>query len=670
MNTVLRLPLRNTRKTGAVSSAPPEGLASSFLVWRRASAPFALLTVLVLLQVSLAATPDELRYAGPEACATCHRAIASTQDKTAMASTWLALPVPLLSAHFDERKTEGTGDGLRYEVRRVANRFEFSVVKSGGKVLALPVDAVVGGHRHGVSFLLHIDQIDGIPLERPAVLEGRYAFSLRGSLVLSPGFPTEKPTNVEDMLGRSLSPRFEERCLACHGEPNTLGAGKPGGVRCESCHGPALAHVSSFSSGNRAQVRPDDLKGAKSMAVCAQCHSGLSLAGHSDPLPDDVLVSSQVPALRASECFIQSGENLKCTDCHNPHQDSAAVSQQTTDTCLRCHSAASAQHAAICPINATHDCIGCHMPSIEKNSFRLTDHWIRVHPEQGIEAKTPHEELRSTVTPKREFLRIIAVENSAQADAAQARLAKGESFGTVAHAVSIDPTAPGGGYIGGMELKDMSAKLAAAAANLPYGGTSGIVDSGDRHIILQRLPRDFKWKADQLFQQASALKERGDLKGAILKDQEALGIYPYFLRALVLMGAALGEAGDAARASEVLRFAVQSYPRDASAQFNLALTLGKKPAEQIEALRRVIDLDPDLIATYESMGAALYSTGQAERAISVFHQGLQIDPLSATLYYDLGLALKQQGDEAASKRALTLAGKLDPGIAARSRTPQ
>jgi hydroxymethylbilane synthase len=34
--------LRNSRKTGSVSSAPPQGLASSSTVWRRATAPFAL----------------------------------------------------------------------------------------------------------------------------------------------------------------------------------------------------------------------------------------------------------------------------------------------------------------------------------------------------------------------------------------------------------------------------------------------------------------------------------------------------------------------------------------------------------------------------------------------------------------------------------------------------
>lgn len=134
------------------------------------------------------------------------------------------------------------------------------------------------------------------------------------------------------------------------------------------------------------------------------------------------------------------------------------------------------------------------------------------------------------------------------------------------------------------------------------------------------------------------------------------------------MGTMLGQAGDANRASEVLRFAVQSYPQDAASQFNLALTLGKQPAAQIEALRRTIELDPDMVAAYQSLGAALYTSGQPSAAIDIFRSGLQVDPLSAVLYFDLGLALKDQGNSAAANKALSLADHLDPEIAAR-KTP-
>lgn len=108
--------------------------------------------------------------------------------------------------------------------------------------------------------------------------------------------------------------------------------------------------------------------------------------------------------------------------------------------------------------------------------------------------------------------------------------------------MSMDPTASGGGYIGDMELSQMDARLRSAAANLDYGEMSGIIKLNDRCVILQRMPRDFKERAAQVFQQATAPNAKGDLKAAVEKGQEALRIYPYFLRALVFMGTSLGAA--------------------------------------------------------------------------------------------------------------------------------
>jgi predicted CXXCH cytochrome family protein len=611
---------------------------------------------------------EQNQFAGPAACASCHRAINDSQSKTAMANTWHGSAGAFLPPDFYERKAEAGGKAT-YEVRRTGDVIELSVVNSGKAEVTAPVRAMVGGKRHGVSFLLGIHQFGGISLERPAMIEARYALSPTGSLLLSPGFLKETGDR-EDELGRVLSPAFEQRCVSCHGKPDTLGAGKQGGVRCESCHGPGLAHVNSFRGvkGAHPSVRPEHLEGAKIMEVCAQCHNGLSTAIHSDPMPEDVLVSSQVPALRNSECFIESREKLTCTACHNPHADSAKVTTSSVPICLGCHSTAAPQHAAICPVNRTEGCITCHMPSVESDSFRLTDHWIRVHPSPGMKILVSEERFRSQVVPEREFLRMIKVETDDKAATAVQRLAMGESFSSVAHQLSTDPTAPGGGYVGEMRLSDMDAQLAAAAARLPQGENSGVIAVGSDRIILHRLPRDFRWEADRLFLEASALNARGDRAGAIEKDRQALEVYPYLLRGLVLMASILGQAGDASRASEILQFAVQFYPKDALTQFDLALTLGKQPALQIEALRRAIELDPDMIAAYQSLGAALYSAGQKTAAIDVFRRGLQIDPLSAVLYYNLGLALKEQGDEAGAGRALDLATKLDPEIASRGAT--
>ncbi len=614
-----------------------------------------------------------------------------------MAKTWQGTGTQALPASFMERKTEGTGTQATYEVKRVGGRLEYSATLPDSAKLTLPVEVVMGGTRHGLSFLERIEQVEQLALDRPALIEGRYAYSVaHRELVLSPGFALETPQTYEDALGRVLSSTFEQKCLQCHGKPGTLGAGKEGGVRCESCHGPAFGHLAAVGKGKPQEgvVSPARLNDAEQLAVCAPCHTGL--AYQSDPLPDDLLVSNQANALRNAECFMQSGGRLTCTGCHDPHADSPRVAETTTKTCLSCHGVAKepAQNglatsrpspprlllfgvacrglcapgtprAAICPVNAQGECIGCHMPAVQKGSFHMTDHWIRVHPEQGIKASQHDAGGRSQITPVREFLRLIVTNDSATAQSAGKRVTSGEPFRDVARELSIDPSAPAGGYIGLMELSQLDPTLAAAAAKLWYGETSGVVETGGRFVILDRLPRDFKWEADQFFQQGSELRSRGDVKGALLKDQQALAVYPYFLRAMIAVAAMLGEAGDVPRAAELLRFAVQSYPKDSSAQFNLALTLGSQPAEQIAAFERAIELDPEMLAAYESLGAALYTAGRPQEATDTFRKGLMIDPLSAKLNYNLGLILMRQGEKAEGERRMDLALKADPSIGGR-----
>ncbi len=329
-----------------------------------------------------------------------------------MAKTWQGTNTQTLPANFMASKTEGSAQaGSRpatYEVRRMGGKLEYSVALPDGTKLTLPVEVVMGGARHGLSFLERIAQVDQIALDRPALIEGRYAYSVaHRELALSPGFALEKPRTYEDAVGNVLSSTFEQKCLQCHGQPNSLGAGKEGGVHCESCHGPAFGHIAAVGRGKPREgvVNPARLKADEQLQVCAQCHTGFTY--QSDPLPDDLLVSNQVNALRNAECFIQSGEKLTCTGCHDPHADSPRVAEATTKTCLSCHAVLKNPHAAICPVNAQGECIGCHMPAVQKGSFHMTDHWIRVHPEQGITTPQHDRSGRSQITPVREFMRLI-----------------------------------------------------------------------------------------------------------------------------------------------------------------------------------------------------------------------------------------------------------------------
>lgn len=623
--------------------------------------------LLAPLALSLAGESEARRYAGSEVCAKCHEAIVNSQSSTAMAKTWNAGATLPLAPSFDEKTTEGPDPALFYEARSSGRRLEFSVTGPQGIKSVLPVEDVIGGKRHGISFLVRIGDLDGVPLARSALIEARYAYSPHGStLVLSPGFKKEKPGTLESALGRVLSPTFERKCLSCHGQPGTVGAGTLGGVRCESCHGPAADHVESLTAGRQA-IRPESLAGPKSIETCAQCHTGLSNINHADPVPADLLVSSQVPALQHSECFRQSGGLVTCTDCHDPHRDAptAEIAERSTKTCLNCHAAGNARHASMCPVNASSNCTECHMPSVPLNGFNIADHWIGVHPERGIKAESINADSRSLVRPKREYLEVLATDDREKAEGARQRLAAGEPFYDVAHATSVDATASAGGYLGDLQLSDMDPILADAAAHLWYGETSGIIEQGRRYLMLHRLPRDFRWQANQLFLEAVRLETLGDRTAAAAKAQAALKIYPYFLRAHIFMGTQFAETGNAARGSYILAFAAQSYPSDGFAQFRYALALSKQPGSQIEALRRTIELEPDIVPAYESLAASLASSGDMQAAIEALRQGLAIDPLSSVLNYRLGVGLKEQGDEAGAKRFLSLAAKLDPEIAAR-----
>jgi tetratricopeptide (TPR) repeat protein len=571
-----------------------------------------------------------------------------------MAQTWQnrtadALPEPFTA----------TQDGSR--IQKTATTLQYTIAIASSHSLSLLVEATVGGKRHGLGFLVRLNSIDDIPLARPALIQARYFWSFdHNALMLAPGLPAQPPGSLEAALGLTLSPSFETQCLTCHGQPNTLGAGKQGGVHCETCHGPGEKHLQAVAAGTPRNgiVNPKNLSTGDSLAVCAQCHAGFGR--HIDPTPADLLIANQVTALRHSECFIQTNQALTCSTCHNPHDNPASETRTAQQVCLRCHSLAIAQHAAICPINSTSDCIRCHMPAIEIGPLHLVDHWIRVHPEHGIPATHPDSNLQSRTPPLRAYLSEIATTDRNAAQDALNRFAHGESFYDTARQLSQSPSASIGGYLGEKILADLTPELARAAAFLHYGQTSAIISSGHRYVILKRHARDFRWQAEQLQKEAVALRENGQPQAAIQKSQEALRIYPQFLRALTFIGTTLAESGALERASAVLNLATRLYPDDAESLSALGFVLGQlgRHDEEIRSYEKAIELEPDFTAAYLNLGKAHGANQDWEHAAITFNRGLQIDPLSADLYENLSLAFAQTGDTDRAGRARMRAAKL------------
>jgi len=603
---------------------------------------------------------------GRNVCAGCHKDIAATQARTAMARTWQGTETKQLPANYSEAYAEGPDPAIDYLIRRKAQDFEYEVHFPGQPPLSFPVEVVMGGERHGLSFLFRVKDFEGSPLPRAPLVEGRYLhYAPEDRLERSAGFPPEKPTTYDLALGRVLTPSFEKKCLGCHGDPRVRGMHPESGVSCEDCHGPGQPHLLALTkkSADKGILNPGRLPRAEQMRSCSQCHAGFSLV--QDAMPDDLLVSDQVTALSNSECWRQTEGQITCTNCHNPHQDAprAVLVARSEKTCLECHSESVVKHAGLCPVNRSTGCVGCHMPDSKKSApFVIADHWIRVHSEQSMPVGEHLEAWRSQVPPKHLYLRMITVDDAAKAAAIREQLFSGGSFFALARANSMDrTTAVNGGYLGDLKASELDPDWSAAALTLEPGQLSEVIKDGERYLVLQRMPRNFREDAETLFDKAMDLRKQDKRQESASELLEALKVYPAFLRALTYLGVTYGEAGNPQTGAGILSVATRLYPQDAGAHFNLGIADGAMGKEdEISEYQRTVEIDPDYVPAYLNWGAALYTKGRYAEAIGVYRRGINVDPLEASLHYSLSLALTRQNNTAEARAEMELAGKIDP----------
>jgi predicted CXXCH cytochrome family protein len=608
----------------------------------------------------------QTKYLGREVCAGCHKAIAATQAQTAMALTWQGTIPKQVRPNSQETQVEGPDPLIHYSIRRAGNKLAWEVGMPGQTPLQFPIEITMGGKRHGLSFLARVTNLDGLPLARAPLVETRYLhYAPEGRLELSPGFPKDKPTNYETAIGRVLTPHFEEKCLACHGAPGSLAPHLESGVTCESCHGPGQAHLKALAnkSSDKGILNPGRLPVAEQMQPCSRCHAGFSNVV--DPMPDDLLISDQVRALSNSECWRQSAGRITCVNCHNPHQDSprATLVVKSEKTCLGCHSASVAKHAALCPVNRTSGCVGCHMPDSKHNTpFVISDHWIRVHPEQNVEVPKHSPQWTSKVVPRHLFVCLMVLDDGAKAAAVREQLASGSSFFDLARTNSADrASAINGGYLGDLDANELNPAWAQAALVLKPGEVSPVIAVQGRYFIVGRMPRNFREEAEARFNHAMELRKAGDRQQTAAELVEALKIDPYLLRALTYLGITYAESGNPQVGAGVLGLATRLYPQDAGARFNLGVAYGAMGnSEEIDEYRKALDIDPDYVPAYLNWGSALFLKGQYDEAVKVYREGINVDPLEASLHYSLSLALEREnkGQEAQAERAL--AQKIDP----------
>ena len=133
------------------------------------------------------------------------------------------------------------------------------------------------------------------------------------------------------------------------------------------------------------------------LKVCARCHRSEEMINRQSSQVN-LTNRFQGYGLQQSRCYKESQGRLSCVTCHNPHQNAQESAHAYEAACLKCHSAAPREGAAlqkaagVCPVNPSTNCIPCHMPSRSVSPgtdlpTRMADHYIRIYPEKsGVKA--------------------------------------------------------------------------------------------------------------------------------------------------------------------------------------------------------------------------------------------------------------------------------------------
>ncbi|HEV2419937.1 MAG TPA: multiheme c-type cytochrome, partial [Terriglobia bacterium] len=258
-------------------------------------------------------------YAGPEACAPCHK-----QESTAWEASQMAHAItPAAKSAFLLARPHMTYRWGPYTYRiDDADSQALYTVTDGGHTLSIPLLWAYGTGVVGQAFIFRLDQ---------TYYEAEVAFyPVLGRLDVVAGLTRTPPQTLQQAFGLPLSSSAARQCIACHTTAavttNQLKVDSMIlGVTCEACHGPGARHVEAMralSKGEKpaatfifepAKLAPADLEN-----FCGACHR-TSLRVISEGLHGLDTVHYEPYRLEMSQCWIMS-QQITCVTCHNPHQ--------------------------------------------------------------------------------------------------------------------------------------------------------------------------------------------------------------------------------------------------------------------------------------------------------------------------------------------------------------
>jgi tetratricopeptide (TPR) repeat protein len=457
------------------------------------------------------------------------------------------------------------------------------------------------------------------------------------------------------------------RCLECHNLwvrqiPGTLSEYDRQdmllGVTCEKCHGPGRDHGNWHQANPAAKsaqkiIHPGHLSRESQMAVCGQCHSNAAKYSAEpfsyrpgEPLdlyyktlysrfPEDDHVANQDKYLRQSKCY-QESETMTCVTCHNPHHPEEHATPGRQKTCLKCHQAESCTDRPNLPTEVRDECIGCHMPLVNKVQvhFRTAtdayvppatryEHRIGIYPLQRRELLLQWRRTKDDPESREQARKLeqeLVRDWIAQGDELRAAYRFLPSMDAFRQAQRIHPTPA---------AKEKLAGVIALQSNI-----------------------DSNW-----FQATQEIHEKKFAAAAVTLEG-ILAVKPDLPLVHGKLGSVYASLGQKEKAREHLEAVSRIDPDEPYGESMLGWLayLDGRHGEALEHYRRAEEMEPRNVKVKQNKGLAHLGLGQWEEAAAAFMKVLALDPKHSGAYQGLSHSLRGKGQHAeAVKNALRAA---------------
>jgi predicted CXXCH cytochrome family protein len=377
-----------------------------------------------------APSPPAGAYAGSNACRECHAPVYQRWQATGMAKMFRAYrPGDVIGDFSSARIISDRARPLLQDGRH------FIEIREGtsSRWNRYPVDYVIGSKwQQAYATRLPDSRILVFPIQYNRL---KSAWLNYWSVVDAAGSERADISRFHTIPAGAI---YQTSCAPCHtsqlkqvrSDPFTF---REGGINCEMCHGPSLAHIERIKSGSIAArathetpIRFGRLPAQQFVAVCGQCHA--QSAVHNVGAGGSVNYSEQIPFYRVypmhlasnfsrkafyrdgryrattfiseafarSQCF--SKGNATCGACHDPHPADAASNPTSLKfrsdpdrMCVQCHKKMADrpdQHTRHARSSDAGRCVSCHMPRImDALLFPARSHQIDEVPDAEMTAR-------------------------------------------------------------------------------------------------------------------------------------------------------------------------------------------------------------------------------------------------------------------------------------------